>query len=266
MDNHIRDYRTVPYSSERQIVVDAGRLGIRRHIIHGLIEIDVTEARRIIRERKARSGASFSFTAFIVCSLAQAIDAHPNVCAYKTWGMSGRRLVLFEDVDIVTMIETDVDGVALAHIIRKANRKSFQEISDEIRAVQADPQLSDQRKRSAAWAARLPRFIRDVSYWVMLSSPHRFKRYAGTAIVTAVGMFARGGGWGIGFLPMHTLGLTVGGLVQRPALVDGRITAHEYLSVTISFDHDVVDGAPAARFVDYFRQLVEDGACLRGVV
>ena len=34
--------------------------------------------------------------------------------------------------------------------------------------------------------------------------PHRFKQVAGTVIVTAVGMFGKGGGWGITFLPLHT--------------------------------------------------------------
>jgi len=39
----------------------------------------------------------------------------------------------------------------------------------------------------------------------------------------------------------------------------------EVLSVTISVDHDIVDGAPAARFVAHFRQLMEDGAGLETV-
>ncbi|MBN2225278.1 MAG: 2-oxo acid dehydrogenase subunit E2 [Deltaproteobacteria bacterium] len=248
------------------MVADAGRLGTRRHIIHALIEIDVTDARRFIRGVKAETGRSLSFTAFLLCCLARAIEAHPNVCAYKTRGMRGRRLILFNEVDIVTMIETEIDGVALPHVVRAANRKSYEVISDEIGTVRSNPGHSKQTGGLSRWGARLPWFVRDIFYRIILSNPHRFKRYAGTAIVTAVGMFTRGGGWGIGFLPMHTLGLTVGGLVQRPAFVGDTIAAREYLSVTISFDHDVVDGAPAARFVDYFRQLVEDGACLRGVV
>ena len=266
MNNPTKPYQVIPYPVERRIVADAGRLGIRRHIIHGLFEIDVTAARRLIGEHKAKTGVAFSFTAFIVRCLAQAIEAHPNVCAYRTWGTWGRRLVIFDDVDIVTMIESVADGVAISHVVRGANRKSFVEISDEIRAVQADAVQSDQQKWLAGWAARLPRIVRNMFYRVLLNNPHRFKRYAGTAIVTAVGMFGRGGGWGLGFLPMHTLGLTVGGIVERPAFVDDAVSAREFLSVTISFDHDVVDGAPAARFVDHFRRLIEEAACLTGVV
>jgi pyruvate/2-oxoglutarate dehydrogenase complex dihydrolipoamide acyltransferase (E2) component len=41
--------------------------------------------------------------------------------------------------------------------------------------------------------------------------------------------------------------------------VDGEIRIREYLSVTISFDHDIVDGAPAARFAQRLKELVESG-------
>ena len=42
-------------------------------------------------------------------------------------------------------------------------------------------------------------------------------------------------------------------------MVNGRIEIREYLCVTISFDHDVVDGAPAARFTRQFKELIERG-------
>jgi pyruvate/2-oxoglutarate dehydrogenase complex dihydrolipoamide acyltransferase (E2) component len=53
--------------------------------------------------------------------------------------------------------------------------------------------------------------------------------------------------------------LTVGGIVEKPGIVDGRIELREYLSLTISFDHDIVDGAPAARFAAHLKQLIECG-------
>jgi pyruvate/2-oxoglutarate dehydrogenase complex dihydrolipoamide acyltransferase (E2) component len=42
-------------------------------------------------------------------------------------------------------------------------------------------------------------------------------------------------------------------------VVDGRIEIREYLCMTLCFDHDVVDGAPAARFTARFKELVESG-------
>jgi pyruvate/2-oxoglutarate dehydrogenase complex dihydrolipoamide acyltransferase (E2) component len=41
--------------------------------------------------------------------------------------------------------------------------------------------------------------------------------------------------------------------------VDGRIEVREYLNMTVSVDHDIVDGAPAARFVNELRELIESG-------
>jgi pyruvate/2-oxoglutarate dehydrogenase complex dihydrolipoamide acyltransferase (E2) component len=53
--------------------------------------------------------------------------------------------------------------------------------------------------------------------------------------------------------------LTVGGIAQKPGMVDGRIEPREFLSLTISFDHDIVDGAPAARFAARLKSLIECG-------
>ena len=75
-------------------------------------------------------------------------------------------------------------------------------------------------------------------------------------------MFGNGGGWGIGFLPMHTLGVTVGGIALKPAVHQNTIQIRELLSLTISFDHDIVDGAPAARLTKTLRQLIESASVL----
>ncbi|HKT37817.1 MAG TPA: 2-oxo acid dehydrogenase subunit E2, partial [Ktedonobacterales bacterium] len=43
------------------------------------------------------------------------------------------------------------------------------------------------------------------------------------------------------------------------ALVDGHPVVREYLNLTISIDHDLVDGAPAARFTKRLKELIESG-------
>jgi len=254
--NKAKDYQVVPFPAARKVIVDAGRLASRRHVVHGLLEIDVTRPREFIREHKAQTGESLSFTAFIVTCLAQAIETYPAVQAYRNWR---NQLVLFDDVDVVTLIETKVGGVALPHIIRAANRKTFREVHDEIRAIQARPARSAQSGGLAAWAPRVPAFVRDLFYWAIRQNPHRLKEIQGTAVVTSVGMFGQGGGWGITFLPYHTLGLTVGGIATKPGVVEGRIEIREYLNLTISLDHDIVDGAPAARFAQHLQELIESG-------
>lgn len=70
-------------------------------------------------------------------------------------------------------------------------------------------------------------------------------------------MFGPGSGWGLSVLGGYPLGLTVGGIGERPAFVNGRLAARELLSLTLSFDHEIVDGAPAARFAAHLKELIE---------
>lgn len=252
----------LPFPPGREIIVDAGYLGSRRHIVHGLVEVDVTKARELGRLLSARDNTRMSFTAFIVASLARAIAANPRVQAYLDWR---HRLVVFHDVDVVTMVEPEPGAVAIPHVIRNANRKTVRAISDEIRSIQAKPDSSEQRNTLVDLAPRVPRFVRLLFFWAVKKNPHWFKRLQGTVIVTSVGMFGKSGGWGIGFLPTHTLGLTVGGIAQKPGVHDGQIEVREYLNITVSFDHDVVDGAPAARFTRNLIELMEMATVLEEV-
>jgi pyruvate/2-oxoglutarate dehydrogenase complex dihydrolipoamide acyltransferase (E2) component len=258
--NKSNSYQVVPFPAARHVIVDAGRLASRRHIIHGLLELDVTRPREIMREHKAQTGESLSFTAFIVACLAQAIAANLAVQAYRTWR---NQLVLFDDVDVATPIEVQTGTVAVPHVIRTANQKTFRQIHDEIRAIQAQPTDSAQTGGLVDLAPRVPALMRDVFYWALRQNPHWSKAIQGTVIVTAVGMFGRGSGWGIGFLPYHTLGLTLGGIGSKPGALNGRIEIREYLQLTISIDHDIVDGAPAARFAQQLKERIErgDGLC-----
>jgi pyruvate/2-oxoglutarate dehydrogenase complex dihydrolipoamide acyltransferase (E2) component len=76
-------------------------------------------------------------------------------------------------------------------------------------------------------------------------------------------MFGEGGGWGIP-LAAYTLNVTLGGIGEKPGVMDGRIEIREYQSLTVSFDHDIVDGAPAARFTECFKDLIENAYGLTG--
>jgi hypothetical protein len=89
-------------------------------------------------------------------------------------------------------------------------------------------------------------------------NPRWMKRTSGTVGLTSVGMFGTRSGWGLG-MPVHSLAVMVGGIAQKPGVVDSRIEVREYLDLTLSFDHNIVDGAPAARFAQKFADLIESG-------
>jgi pyruvate/2-oxoglutarate dehydrogenase complex dihydrolipoamide acyltransferase (E2) component len=54
----------------------------------------------------------------------------------------------------------------------------------------------------------------------------------------------------------------VGSIVERPTTRDGSLEVREHLCLTVSFDHDIVDGAPAARLVRRLSELIGTGEAL----
>ena len=252
------DYQVVPYPKMRRLEAIAYRSVQYKPMMHGLLEVDVTRARAFLRDHKAKTGESLSFTAFLIACLAKAVDEHKAVQAYRK---SNKRLILFEDVDVYTPIERNVAGQKqlIPHIIRAANRKSFREIHHEIRAAQVQDMAKAWEGFKAIhwpWLLLLPAF--GAMVWIAERSPQAWKKYRGTVGITAVGMFGKEAGWGIP-LSSHSLWVTVGGIGEKPGVVDGHIAVRDYLSLTISFDHETIDGAPAARFTQRFKELIESG-------
>ncbi|NWF71090.1 MAG: 2-oxo acid dehydrogenase subunit E2 [Chloroflexi bacterium] len=252
-------YRIVPFPKMRLLVVDAMRAAAHKPMIHGLIEVDVTVPRQRLRAQREKTGAAFSFTAFLIYCLGQALEQEPVVNAYRNWR---GQLVLFTDADISTIIETDTPQGKFpqAHVLRRVNRRTLQDIHDEMRAIQQQgfEHIQKMPLRALRLFLALPGFVRLAVYRIIMLRPQWFKQAVGTVGVTAVGMFGTGAGWGISF-PLYNLNLVVGGIAQKPAVIDGHIVAREILNLTLSFDHVVIDGAPAARFAAHLKQLIESG-------
>ena len=58
---------------------------------------------------------------------------------------------------------------------------------------------------------------------------------------------------------LHAVSVAVGGISEKPGFVGEKVERREYLSLTVTLDHDVLDGAPATRFVSRFVELLEAG-------
>ncbi|MBW7882673.1 MAG: 2-oxo acid dehydrogenase subunit E2 [Caldilineaceae bacterium] len=254
-------YRTEPFPRMRQLVLDAGWMARRRHMIHAFVEFDVTSPRQQIAAYRARTGEKLSFSAFVSACVGRAVAADPHVHAYRNWR---NRLVIFDDVDILMVVEMAVGArtFPLVHNLRATNRRTVLDLHREIRAIQAEPERSVAAQSPLMRGYyRLPALVRRSIYRFMEANPQWRCRVSGTVGLTSVGMFGEGSGWGMG-APNHTLGIVLGGIACKPAYVNGNIEPRDFLCVTISFDHDIVDGAPAARFTQKFRELVEAGAGL----
>jgi pyruvate/2-oxoglutarate dehydrogenase complex dihydrolipoamide acyltransferase (E2) component len=91
--------------------------------------------------------------------------------------------------------------------------------------------------------------------------PQLMRDRMSSVLVSSVGMFGRGASWAL-TLPNFPLNVAVGGIVERPCLAGGQLENREMLCITVSFDHDIIDGAPAARFGQRFRELLESAELL----
>jgi pyruvate/2-oxoglutarate dehydrogenase complex dihydrolipoamide acyltransferase (E2) component len=256
-------YHVVNLSAGRRMMAGMNSLYWRTHCMYGLLEVDVTLVRKFIADYRARTGELLSFTGYLTFCLARAVDEDKSVQAH----LKGRKqLVVFDDVDVGLMVERKVGdkSALMGHVIRGANRKTFRQIHQEIRSAQSEPVPPDRGVPS--WfrsAMMLPWPLAGwFRAWLRLSmrlNPEISVAMGGTVGVTAVGMFGKGqGGWGI--VPLHyPLGLIVGSTAWKPAVVEGRIEPREILNLTVVVDHDVIDGAPAARFSQRLVELIESG-------
>jgi pyruvate/2-oxoglutarate dehydrogenase complex dihydrolipoamide acyltransferase (E2) component len=222
------------------------------------MDLDVTEASRLL----AAHEPPLSFTAFVVASVARAAAAHPAVHAYRNWR---GRLVTHRHVDVSTIVEiaTPHGPFPLVHTLRDSDIRDTADLSAELRDIKARP--TPERRPAAARALRLathiPGFVRGM--YLALGRSVRLRQRSGTVSVTAVGMFADGGGFALAPLTLMSLQVVVGGISERPRVVDGRIEIRKVVDLTVSVDHHVVDGGPASRFGAELRHVIETAQCAR---
>jgi len=247
-----------PFPSSRRLVTAAVRAGRRIMPMHGLFDVDITTARRLLAEHDP----PLSLTAFVITSLGRAAAAQPQVHAYRDWR---GRLVEHRHVDVQTLIEVPtVQGpFGLVHVVRDADIRSVAEISAELRVVKTDPVTTTPGRllnTVAPTAGRIPGLYR--AMYAAMSRSRRVHLAAGTVQVTAVGMFADGGGFAIAPPTLASLAVVVGGVSKRPRAIGDRIEVRDVLDLTVTIDHNVVDGAPATRFAADLRQLMHTAAVL----
>ena len=179
------DYQVVPYPKYRRWMVTAFRSTHHKPMIHGLLEVDVTRPRAHLREHKAKTGESLSFTAFLIACLAQAVEEHKALQASR---QGSKHLILFEEVDVLTYIERGEAGHSLPmpSIIRAANHKTVREIHHEIRAAQVQDVTKDLMSVQS-----LPTLLFQPYLWLLTwrgrTHPRLWKKNVGTVGITAVG-------------------------------------------------------------------------------
>jgi pyruvate/2-oxoglutarate dehydrogenase complex dihydrolipoamide acyltransferase (E2) component len=266
----IGSFEVSEFSRSRNPTIDTMLWGRQRHHVPILLEVNVTAAREAIHNQKVKTGEGISFTGWILKCLAQAVSEHKYVHALRK---GKRQLVIFDDVDVAIVIERAVPGSTLPmpYIVRKANEKALANIHSEIRAAQKVPVASEEVQVGsprAGWMTQvfmmLPQFLRNLLFWQpVFRNPFLLKRTMGTvsmSSLTAYSLRGNHGGmsWGIP-IGIHPLIVAVGGIAKRPGVIQEQIVLCEYVGLTVLFDHDVIDGAPVARFIRRLQELMVRG-------
>ena len=176
-------------------------------------EADVTPATEF-RARQSRE-FDFSYTDMMIYSVARALTRHPRMNAR----LNGTEIVLSASANVGIAVALD-EGL-IVPVVNRAESKSLQEIAVESRAL-----------GEKARAGNLK--LEDVT--------------GGTFTITNLGMFGVDA-----FTPILNPGeagiLGVGRIIEKPAVFKGAIAKRAMLWLSLTFDHRVVDGAPAAEFL-----------------
>lgn len=247
------------YPRTRLATVDLGRMARRKHNVPALLEVDVTDTRSHLRNTRRERGPSVSFNAWLIKTVSRTLESHPQAHAFR----AGRRMVLSPTgIHIATMVERSLDGerVPLVYVVRNTETKNAETISAELEEMvtkesdSKEVELGRKTRLIDAFYFLLPGPIRRIGWRYILANPHRTNSIMGSALVTNISMMGSTSGW---FTPhtVHPVSIGIGGIVRKPGVVNGRIAVREIMHMSVIMDHDVIDGAPMARFV---RDLVQN--------
>jgi pyruvate dehydrogenase E2 component (dihydrolipoamide acetyltransferase) len=224
-------YELVPHDKMRRIIAE--RLTLAKQTIpHYYLSIEC-RIDGLLRARERMNAAApadgpraykLSVNDFIIKAMALALQEVP--AANATWTEAGMLRHKYSDVGVAVAIE----GGLFTPVIRHAEVKSLSEISNEMR------DLADRaRKRRLA--------------------PHEYQ--GGTTSISNLGMYGIKSFDAV-INPPHATILAVGMAERRPVVSGEAIEAATVMSVTLSCDHRVVDGATGAALLAAFRAFIED--------
>ncbi len=191
-------------------------------------EVDLSKVMEIRSRRKdafkEKHGVNLGFMSFFTKAAVGALKAFPNVNSE----LQGNELVLKKYYDIG--IAVGVEEGLVVPVLRDADRKSFAEIEKDI--VDLATRARDNKLGLAELQGGTFTITNGGVFGSLLSTP----------ILNTPQ---------VGILGMHTI-------QQRPVAVNGEVVIRPMMYVALSYDHRVVDGSDAVRFLVTIKNLLED--------
>ena len=191
---------------------------------------EVTKLRQTLLDQEQDGGVRVTYTDILVVAIARALQDHPIMNS----SLIENEIVIWEDINIgvAVALEDGLEGGLIVPVIRNADQKSLHEISLEAHAL--------------VEKARAGRLLPD-------------DVAGGTFTLTNLG--AVGGGWGFGTpiinQPQSAI-LGAGSISDRPVVRDGQVVVRPIMAYSLTFDHRVIDGAAATKFMARITELLED--------
>ncbi len=188
------------------------------------MEIDMGKAIKWRKQINEVAPNKISFNDLVVKACAIALRQHPAVNA--SW--LGDKIRYNQDINVGVAVAID-EGL-LVPVIRHTDMKSLSQINFEVREL-----AGKARKRKLA-----PEEMQGNTFTI--SNLGMFGIDEFTAIIN----------------PPDACILAVGGIAEKPVVVNGEITVGHRMKVTLSCDHRVVDGATGAQFLQTVKEILEN--------
>lgn len=193
-------------------------------------EVDATELVRLREQLKAKFGKDWGFAPgyndLLGLIVANALRRFPYMNARVS--AAGDAIEYLKPINLGLAVDTE-RGL-LVTVIRDADTKGLQEFGAEFLA------LVDRARAGK-------------------SAPDDLS--GGTFTISNLGMYRVDGFTPVINLPEAAI-LGVGRIISKPVVKDEEIVIGKMLALSLVFDHRLVDGAPAARFLDYICELIEE--------
>jgi pyruvate/2-oxoglutarate dehydrogenase complex dihydrolipoamide acyltransferase (E2) component len=220
-----------------------------------LYEIDMSWA-EALRAKLNSLGYRTTVTAILLKAIAIAQRAHPLT---RTVLLPFGRTAVFHKIVAGFTVERVVDNhfAVFFGAIDDPDRKPLTEIANELKAygedeIQSVPQLAIEDRFN-----KMPWLFRRVILWIGLRHPEVRLHYMGATF----GLSSLGRHGCKLLIPpcVSTSTFGVGEVEEKPVVVDGKIEIRPVMSLVLNFDHRVIDGAPAARFMQEVTALIQGG-------
>ncbi|PWT95567.1 MAG: hypothetical protein C5B53_11220 [Candidatus Melainabacteria bacterium] len=218
-------------------------------------DVDMTWA-ETLRARLCALGHKTTVTAILLKAIGVAQRSHP---LSRTALLPGGRTAMLHKIIAGFTVERFVDNQPAVYFgaIEQPDSKPVTEIASELRSYSDDeigsvPQLDIQHRFN-----HMPWLFRRFMLFLGICFPAVRLRYMGATFgLSSLGKF----GCRVVVPPcVSTSTFGVGTVEPRPVAVNGRVEIRPIMSLVLNFDHRVIDGAPAARFMQEVVRLIQGG-------